>query len=382
MNMERVRQRNRSLILRFINNKGAASRKEIALASGLTQASVTQITTALIAEGILKEAGRSDEKAGSPGRREVLLRIDAGKFLTFAVNTEPDKTTAAICDIMGNVVSVKGTGPLCVQFPTEKDTDPARFLDRVCRYCEELKEQLPKRSRGRIECFSFAVTGIVDRERGISRRAYGIWKEEVDVRAIIGEKLGLPVLTENNVDAFAIAELLLGTGRKHDDMLVIKWGPGVGSSVIIGGNVYRGRHGKTPELGHLIIDPGGRKCVCGRRGCLETIVSAKALDRAGSENEKHEAIDQFARSIVNAGTILEPCRIVLFGSLADKDELRNELISRCAFYDQEFGEKRILHTSLSGRECYIGPAAVYTMHRIMSRPVFSSSDTILRRRFL
>ncbi len=364
MNIEHVRQRNRSLILKFINNRGAASRKDIADATGLTAASVTQITTSLLSEGILRETGPDDAASGNPGRRRVMLEIDAGRFLTFAVNAEPDTTTVALCDLMGRVIRAPGSDPLLQRFPTDRAAEPERFLEAVGDRCEALARQLPGALRGRIECLSFAVTGIVDRVNGISRHAYGIWDREVDIRHVLGERTGLPVLVENNVDAFAIAEVFLGAGRKHDDLLVIKWGPGVGSSVIIDGDVYRGRHGKTAELGHVIVDPAGRRCVCGRRGCLETVVSAAALREAGDGGEKRRAIGQFARSIVNAGTILAPNRIVLFGSLSGDDALRNELIRACASVDPSYGEGRIVHTSLSDKESYIGPAALYTMDKL------------------
>lgn len=364
MNMERVRKQNRSLILRYIHDQGAASRKEIAAVSTLTQASITQITTALIREGFLTEAGSPEGKSG-PGRREVLLTIDSGNFLTYAVNVEPDRTTVALCDFSGDAVTGADSGPLCTCFPTRKDLPPEQFLDRICSVCRQMEEQLPKERRKRIECFSFAITGIVDREKGISRQAYGVWDEEVNMREIVHEKLGLPVLIENNVDAYAIAELLHGAGREYGDIMLIKWGPGVGSSVIIDGHVYRGRHGKTAELGHMIMVPGGEQCVCGRRGCLETIVSASAL-AALSGQEKHKAINTFARAIVNAGTILAPKRIVLYGGLAEDEALRNELISECASYASSFGSNRILYTSLSDRGRHIGPASVYSMHRMLT----------------
>ena len=364
MNMERVRLQNRSLILRYILNQGAASRKEIAAVSGLTQASVTQITTALIEEGFLKEVGTPGGKGG-PGRREILLSLNSGNFLTFAVNVEPDRTTVGLCDLTGNAVVGNDNTPLSTYFPTRNDIPPEQFLDSICSVCRQLEEQLPESKRSRIECFSFAITGIVDRENGVSRHAYGIWEEEVDVRSIIRKKMDLPVLIENNVDAYSIAILLHGIGKKHTEILVIKWGPGVGSSVIIDGQIYRGRHEKTAELGHMIMVPGGEKCVCGRRGCLETIVSARAL-ASYSEQERHKALNTFARSIVNAGTILAPGRIVLYGSLAEKEELRTELIRECASYDPSFGEKRILYTLLSDRGRYIGPASLYIMHRIQS----------------
>ena len=155
MNMERVRQQNRSLILRYILNQGAASRKEIAAVSGLTQASVTQITTALIEEGFLKEVGTPGGKGG-PGRREILLSLNSGNFLTFAVNVEPDRTTVGLCDLTGNAVVGNDNTPLSTYFPTRNDIPPEQFLDSICSVCRQLEEQL----RGRGLCHGHRRQGL------------------------------------------------------------------------------------------------------------------------------------------------------------------------------------------------------------------------------
>ncbi len=363
--MERVRQQNRALILNYINDHGPSSRKDIAYATGLTQASVTQITTALIQEGILREGDIVKESEKTVGRRKVLLHIDAEAFLVLAVNAEPDFTTVAVCDLMGSVVADRDGNQLLHQFMTQKDLPPKEFLLHIAEICSELKGQIPDTIKGHIECISYATTGIVDREAGISRQAYGIWKEEVPVREILEAELKLPVLLENNVDAFAIAELYFGSGRIHHDLLVLKWGPGVGSSVIIDGQVYHGRHGKTAEMGHIIVEPKGKLCVCGRRGCLETLVSEKELKKIEKTSDKLAAIEQFSRSIVNSATILAPGGIVLFGRMAQDETLRNALIGGCKIYDPAYDENRIVHTSLFDKEQYIGPAAVYTQHKFL-----------------
>lgn len=365
MNMERVRQQNRALILNYINDHGPSSRKDIAYATGLTQASVTQITTALISEGILREGDVVKESEKAVGRRKVLLHIEEEAFLVIAINSEPDFTTVAVCDLMGSAVNDNDGNPLIHQFMTQKDLPPKEFLVHIADICKELKEQIPAIVKGKVECISYATTGIVDRVNGISKQAYGIWNEAVPVREILEAELKLPVLLENNVDALAIAELYFGTGRIHDDLLVIKWGPGVGSSVIIDGQVYHGRHGKTAEMGHVIVDPKGKVCVCGRRGCLETLVSEKELKKKEKTGDKFTAIDQFSRAVVNSATILAPRKIVLFGRMAQDEQLRSALIKDCAIYDPAYDENRIVHTSLYEKEHYIGPAAVYTQHKFL-----------------
>lgn len=133
-------------------------------------------------------------------------------------------------------------------------------------------------------------------------RAFGVWKEKTEIGKILTEELGLPVLLQNNVDAFAQAELLYGVGRTKSNLLIIKWGPGVGGTVVINDQIYEGRRGRSAEIGHYIVDPHGERCGCGRRECLETVVSYKALQKilpfpAGGFGEAYEEAPEIKREL-------------------------------------------------------------------------------------
>ena len=386
MNMERVKRQNRALILNYINATGPVSRKDIAEATGLTAAAVTQITAALISEGVLAEAGTVRDSAGTAGRSKVLLDIDPEASLVYTVNIEPDETTVAVCGLKGQVIMDKkrGGSPLITRFSTDRTVEPVELLTQAAVACNALGKALPARLSKRLGAVSVGITGIVDTEKGLAVHAYGIWDEPVDVCGILGRELGLPVMIENNVDAFSAAELLFGTGHAGMDFLTIKWGPGVGGTVMIDGSIYKGRHGKTAEMGHLIVEPGGTLCVCGRRGCLETRASYRALSailpfegqadfdeawaKASPETKEKidEAIDLLARTIVNSGTLMAPGRVVLFGSLAGIPSLREKLINACRAYDPAYDKSRVIYTCLAGREGYAGPAAVYAKSRLFT----------------
>ncbi|WP_024865104.1 ROK family transcriptional regulator [Butyrivibrio sp. FCS014] len=371
INMERVKKENRSLILKYINDKGPVSRVDIAEATGLTAASVTQITTALIKEKLLLEVGVSPENTGTAGRKKILLDFNPDAAWIISVNIESETTTVAICNSKGDLV-----GGRIRQIPTDKKAGSQKFLFLVADICINLATDLKPRQRKHLTCISVGIPGIVDKENGISVHAYGIWKEPVEVAKIITERTSLPVILDNNVNAFSTAEILFGTGRNFDSLLVIKWGPGVGSTIVVNKKVYEGRHGKTAELGHFIVEKGGKKCSCGRRGCLETLLSYKELQKTarflpenfGKVYEESKgavrksfdnAIDLFARSIVNTGTIIAPNRIVLSGSLFGSAVVRDKLIECCKEYDPAYNENRICYTALSDKESYIGPVAVY-----------------------
>ncbi len=371
INMERVKKENRSLILKYINDNGPVSRIDIAEATGLTAASVTQITTALIASGILKELGSNPDATKSAGRKKILLDINPDAASVISVNIESEATTICISDIKGNIHN-----DLIRQLPTNKNVSPETFLSDVIVICKELLSALPKKERELVKCISIGTPGIVDRSEGIARHAYGIWDEPVDLRTIFAKELSLPLILSNNVNAFSTAEILYGIGKSYESLLVIKWGPGVGSAIVTDKRVYEGRHGKTAELGHFIVDKNGKKCSCGRRGCLETMLSYSALKEiadfkmedfgsiytssTGAQKKAFtQAIDLFARSIVNTGALIAPNRIVLSGCLFKDEVIRNALIECCRQYDPAYNEKRICYTALNSCESYIGPVAVY-----------------------
>ena len=382
MNNERVKLQNRAMILSYINDNGPVSRKDIAIATGLTPASITQITTQLIAEGILKELGTMEQEQGGVGRRKVLLDIDAASSLVCTINIESKDTTMAVCDLKGMPVKDAEGGALLRCTGTDREKTPEDFLRQAAGICRELIEKLSEDEKKKLSAVSVGIAGAVDADRGVSLHAYGIWGRSVDIKSVLEDELELPVMIENNVDAFAQAEILYGTGREKDDLLIIKWGPGVGSTIVSGGRVYKGRKGKTAELGHFIVKKDGKPCSCGRKGCLETEVSYRALRKgldfapeefgeryeAAGEEERafiDSAIDLFARSIVNAATLVAPSRIILAGNLFMSPVIREKLIRSCSSYDRAFSEKRILYTTLSGREGYAGPAAVFAMQKLI-----------------
>ena len=359
--MERVKKENRSLILKCINDNGPISRKDIAKATGLTPASVTQITTGLIAENLLEELGTVSENKGLAGRKKILLDLNRKYGYVLSINIESETTTVAICDIKGCILN---EGALINSFDTDKKSVPEKFLGLVIKKANSLIQKTDSGVSGLIKCVSIGIPGIVDKKRGVSVHAYGIWEREVDLRSVFNDAFGLPVLIENNVDAFATAEIIYGAGKNFDSLLVIKWGPGIGSTIVIDNKVYEGRHGKTAELGHVIVEKNGKKCSCGKMGCLETILSVGNLSKIKSKEEIDYSIDLFARSIVNTCSIIAPNRIILAGPLFANEEMRDKLVSFCSDYDPSYDGKRILYTSLSGKESYIGPVAVYYLNLI------------------
>jgi glucokinase len=130
-----------------------------------------------------------------------------------------------------------------------------------------------------IEAVGVGAAGLVDETRSVVRFAPNLRWHEQQVRAQLEAATGLPVVVENDANAAAWAEYRFGAARGFHDFVMITVGTGVGGALVIGGRLYRGRFGLAGEFGHLVLDPDGPPCGCGRRGCWEQFASGNALLR-------------------------------------------------------------------------------------------------------
>ncbi len=121
--------------------------------------------------------------------------------------------------------------------------------------------------------------GMVDETRSIVRLAPNLGWFDHPLRADLEARIGLPVVVENDANAAAWAEARFGVARGRDDVVMVTVGTGIGGALVLGGRLYRGRHGLAAEIGHLVVEPGGRPCGCRRRGCWEQYASGNALLR-------------------------------------------------------------------------------------------------------
>jgi glucokinase len=123
-----------------------------------------------------------------------------------------------------------------------------------------------------------SAAGPADLVRGIVTTPPNLpgW-HDVPLARLVSEALGLPAVLENDANAAAVAEHRLGAGRGARHIVLITVGTGIGGGLILDGRLYRGASGGAGEIGHMQLEPEGRVCGCGRRGCLEALASGRAL---------------------------------------------------------------------------------------------------------
>ncbi|MHA2789379.1 ROK family protein [Corynebacterium sp. S7] len=159
----------------------------------------------------------------------------------------------------------------------------ARASDRTPETSEEMVRTIISlidelRSSYDISAVGVAVAGFLDRDCEIVRFAPHLpWRDDAPVRAILQEATGLPVRLEHDANAAAWGEFRHGVAKDVDTWVFFALGTGIGATLMIDGEVYRGSYGTAPEIGHITVVPGGRACSCGKRGCLERYASGTAL---------------------------------------------------------------------------------------------------------
>ncbi len=139
-------------------------------------------------------------------------------------------------------------------------------------------------SAGEITALGVSCGGPLNSQTGIVHTPPNLphWND-VPLRNLLQAEFGLPVWVENDANATALAEHRWGAGQGTRDMAFLTMGTGIGAGLILNGELYRGRHDLAGEIGHTTIVPHGPPCLCGRRGCLETLSSGTAIGRMGRE---------------------------------------------------------------------------------------------------
>jgi glucokinase len=164
----------------------------------------------------------------------------------------------------------------------ERRRTPSRDADAVEATVVDLVKEFSGSSK--IEAVGVGFAGFIDEKRSRVLLAPNLGWSDEPLRLAIESKVNLPVVVENDANAAAWGEFKFGgskaaDGRGRDDMVCVTVGTGIGGGLIFNGKLYRGAHGVAAEIGHISVEPGGRLCGCGNRGCWEQYASGNALVR-------------------------------------------------------------------------------------------------------
>lgn len=250
-------------VLRAIATNGPVSRAQLARDLGLSGPTLTQATKYLFDRGLIAEVKQSPSTGGRPATLLGLV-ANAGQVLGLKLT---ENHAVGVCVNLNSEIMWSFEEP----FSSRGDAAVKELI-------AILKKQ-SKKIKGQLLGIGIGIPGVVSPiDSGTADSAMLGWSK-ANVGKQISDALGTPVLLENDVNTLAVTESLYGHGRDVSNFLTITLGRGIGMGIVIHGELFAGSYG-AGEFGHVHAVANGRKCECGKIGCLETVASSPAIHEA------------------------------------------------------------------------------------------------------
>jgi predicted NBD/HSP70 family sugar kinase len=259
---EDTRRHHRALLLQLLFRHGPASRADLARASGLTRVTVSDVIGGLVADGLLRESAAPVQ--GRVGKPPVLVHLAEEARQIVAVDLSADGL------VSGALLNLSGD----VQERRSRPLDGRRGDDAV-RLVHELVRELVAAATRPVLGIGVGSPGVVD-AAGVVVDAPNLGWHGTELAEGLRAELDLPVFVANDANTAVLGEHTFGDAG-DGGLMLIRVGTGVGSGLVLEGALLHGHRSAAGEVGHVVIDPDGAECACGRRGCLETVLAAPRL---------------------------------------------------------------------------------------------------------
>ncbi|MER7307561.1 ROK family protein [Streptomyces griseoluteus] len=228
---------------------------------------------------------------------------------------------------------------------TGREGGPDAVVDNLLAFAADLRAHGAEHLGAPALAAGVAVPGTVDEANGTALYSANLGWRDVPLRALLTERLGMPVALGHDVRTGGLAEGRAGAGRGADRFLFVALGTGIAGAIGLAGGVEAGANGFAGEIGHIVVRPGGRPCPCGQTGCLERYASAAAVGTAWAAASGRadadavdcaravaagdpdaarvwtEAVDALADGLVTALTLLDPGTLIVGGGLAEAGDV-------------------------------------------------------------
>jgi len=264
LGVEDVRETNELKLLHIIRDRQPISRVDLVKATGLRAGTVSVIVNRLLRASVVHEGALAPSSGGRPA---TYLQINAEKAYVVGISIGVHQTIYGVCDFNGRILN---------QRTVHREADAEHYLSELG---EEIATQLTANfRRGRLAGVGVSVPGLVDRAEGYLVRSPNLRWSDVPIASLLEHKLNLPVHVENDANAAALSELWYGpmdVWGAHC-LLFILIVEGIGTGLILNGEVYVGSRIGMGGFGHIPLDPTGPRCSCGSTGCWEVFASDEA----------------------------------------------------------------------------------------------------------
>lgn len=260
---ETARIINRDIVLELIRTSQPISRADLARRSGLGRSTISQIVEQLIGEHWVREGAMGSLPRG---RRPTMVGLN-GDLVAIAVDVHPKQASVALVDLNGR---------LLLRCPVPITSDPAASTRLIIECMQRIRPTAPQIST---EGIGISLPGRVNPTTQRLIFAPNLKWPEFDIKKMVETRMGLPVMLENDATACLLAERTFARMDGVRDAVLVAVGEGVGTCVLANGQLFSGHNGMAGEFGHVLVDPNGPRCGCGKNGCWEVFSSCRAALR-------------------------------------------------------------------------------------------------------
>lgn len=247
----------RSQILESLYIHGSLSRAELSRLLGITPATMTEVTGHMIKDGVIKESGEENHYTGI-GRKKILLEVSPEYSFYVGMELSEHKMVISLTDNLGEcITSQQFSKEFCEGFPLTEDN-----------VIQSLKNFLVCYQTYSIRAIGIAVPGHFEKKHQNILSNKRLWAE-FDISKIISS-FEIPVFVKNNVKCMALTQLYIDTKKKNFNFLFLNLKRGMFAAYVYDGDIYGDSNYLVGEVGHIIVNPDGEQCECGKAGCLQT----------------------------------------------------------------------------------------------------------------
>jgi N-acetylglucosamine repressor len=271
-----MKVRNKILVRGLIRTESPISRNAISKITGLSPSTVTSIVRELMDEGIVWEIG-SDVSTG--GRKPVNLALKSDAAGVVGLRIQQGYVIVGIMDLNNKVRALRKTA-----FDTSRPEKVVRLISNILpELAKEANIPLARCLRA-----GLASPGIIDIETGVLERSVNLGWQNVPIRSMLEQELGMPVYLENVSNASVLAHQLYGQGIGHSNIIYLTLSVGISAGVLMNGEIFGGKGGYACEIGHMFVPTtNSLVCNCGNRGCLESICGLNNILRVMADRSAH-----------------------------------------------------------------------------------------------
>ncbi|KON87885.1 ROK family protein [Sporosarcina globispora] len=373
-----MKRQNKNLVLDILKTKSPISRIDIAKMTGMSPTSITRIVNELQLQGYVRE---TEAVASGVGRKATLLEVCGDVLYTVGIEIDKSLLKVGIVNYVGEIVSLH----------KNKRNESESYMETLLKIKAIIRKIMDENDIAATKIIGLAVglPGYIDYKNGIVKVSDQLKWKDASLAEDLKKLTSFNVIVDNELKMKIVAESFTGKAKDSQNSILIGIGSGLGSSIMLNGEIYRGETNNAGEIGHTVIDPTGNVCNCGKIGCLATYISEGAIladsrkvkDISSIEevfqsyrdrepwalNIMDRASTYIALAISNLLCLYNPEVIILSGNTIEKlPEIKQAIEQKCQLYIWEPLKQavRIVYSELSDYGVVLG-AAIQAQHLML-----------------